>query len=554
VVRYADSSGKGDNLTFHEAWRYRDYVVASLNAGKPFDQFIREQVAGDQLPAATQAARDEQLTATGFLVLGPKALADRDVLQRKMDVVDDQVDTIGRAFLGLTLGCARCHDHKFDPVSAADYHALAGILASTRTLDGIKQNNPHVTGWMVRPLGAEGERLLSAVREHDKQLHAVCGSMDKVRTELEGMARAPDTAAGRIADARRRMEALSVEEKRLRAAAPPAPPLAMAVRDDDRPADLHIQIRGNPHVLGPRVPRGFPRVLTTGPAPRLPADRSGRREMADWLADPKNPLTARVIVNRVWQHLLGEGLVATGDNFGVEGARPSHPELLDDLAVRFMEDGWSLKALIRHIVLSRVYALAAEDNPQAADPENRFGGRARRRRLEAEAIRDAILAVSGRLDRRMGGSAVAGLGEQAVSNNNAPTELPTDDGTRRSIYLPVIRNHLPAVFEAFDFADPDVATGRRDATTVAGQALYLMNSPWVLEQAEAAATRLLALAEKDRLPMLYRRAFGRSPTLEERRRVEAFLHEAAKQGTPEAATWAAVCQAIFGSAEFRFIE
>jgi hypothetical protein len=479
-----------------------------------------------------------------------------------MDVVDDQVDTIGHAFLGLTLGCARCHDHKFDPITAADYHALAGILASTRTLDGIKQNNPHVTGWMVRPLGADGERRLSAAREHDKQLHEVCGSMEKVRAELEGMARAPDRrgqetrAERRIADARRRMETLAAEEKRLRATAPPAPPLAMAARDNDKPTDLHIQVRGNPHVLGPQVPRGFPRVLTAGPAARLPADRSGRLELAHWLSDPKNPLTARVMVNRVWQHLLGEGLVATVDNFGVQGARPSHPELLDELAVRFMDEGWSLKTLIRHIVLSRVYGLAVEENREAAavDPENRFCWQARRRRLEAEAIRDAILAFSGRLDRRLGGSAVASLGESAVSNSNAQGNLPTDDGVRRSIYLPVIRNHLPAVFDVFDFADPDVATGRRDATTVAGQALYLMNSPWVMEQAEAAAVRLLAQAERERLPTLYRRAFGRLPTLAEQRRVDAFLQEASRHGTADVAAWAAVCQAVFGSAEFRFIE
>jgi hypothetical protein len=548
VARYADSSGKGDNLTYHDAWRYRDYVVAAFNADKPFDQFVREQIAGDLLPAATQAQRDEQLTATGFLVVGPKILANRDVEQRKMDVVDDQVDTIGRAFLGLTLGCARCHDHKVDPIPTTDYYALAGILASTRTLEGIKVNNPAVSGWSLRPLGADGEKLLAARRACEEKLQKVRIALARAQSNPDGEER------------RRQVENMTQPEKKLLAALPPSPPLVMAVRDEDNPEDIRVNRRGNPHKLGERVPRGFLRALSTKSTPRIPANGSGRLQLADWLANPRNPLTARVTVNRVWLHLFGEGLVRSVDNFGTQGERPTHPELLDDLAARFVEQGWSVKWLIRTLVLSRAYQMAVADDRLGTqvDPDNRLLWRANRRRLEVEVIRDAMLIVAGRLDRSLGGSSVADLGEQAVRNDNSPTALAPEQQTRRSIYLPVIRNNLPPIFEVFDFADPDVSTGRRDATTVPTQALYLMNSPFVFEQAQAAAARLLALPEASRLPILYRRALGRDPIASEEDCAHSFLSDYRRQrgGSAEAEkdAWTALCQALFASAEFRFIE
>jgi hypothetical protein len=552
VARYADSTGKGDNLTYHDAWRYRDYVLAACNADKPFDTFVREQVAGDLLAAPTQALRDERLTATGFLVVGPKALADRDVLRRKMDVVDDQVDTVGRAFLGLTLGCARCHDHKFDPVPTADYYALAGILASTRTLDGIKLNNPAVSGWGLRPLGADGERLLAARAGYEKELQQVCVALKEVG------------ANDHTAEGARKVRELTAAEQRLRAAAPPAPPLALAVRDEDAPGDLRVHVRGDPHALGAPVPRGFLSALSARPAPPIPPGRSGRLELADWLARPDNPLTARVFVNRAWMHLFGEGLVRTVDNFGAQGEPPTHPELLDELGVEFMEQGWSVKRLVRTVVLSRAYRMssAGEDRAAGVDPENRLLWRANRRRLEAEALRDAVLAVAGRLDRTMGGSSVTGLGDQAVSNQNVAADLPTERLARRGVYLPVIRNALPTLFEVFDFADPDVSTGKRDATTVATQALYLMNSPFAREQAGAAADRLLALPEVDRLTALYRHAYGRAPTAAEAGRARAFLSELRRElgdgalpsPRAEREAWQALCQAVFASTEFRFVE
>ncbi len=477
VARYADSNGKDENLTFHEAFRYRDYVIDAFNADKPYDKFVREQIAGDLLPAETQAKRDEQLTATGFLVIGPKVLADRDTLKRKMDVVDEQVDTIGKAFMGLTLGCARCHDHKFDPVPTADYYGIAGILASTRTLDGFKLGNPIVSGWAVRPLGADGEAKLVAMKEHQKKGTALAEQIRKLKAELKGhedkatmrvpgkllgitvddkeatlvgtwkastfsrpyvgdgylhddkggkgeksatftpkllkagdyevlisytaaMGRSTKTpvtiksadgdktvlvnqeiapkidglfhslgkfrfAAGgdgsvsisnkdtegyvivdavrfvpagvlekdpdmlamgvpaevkqKIADAQAKLKDLEAEDKTLKSQAPSAPSMVLAPRDDDKPGDLRINIRGNPHTLGAAAPRGFLTVIPATARPSIASKESGRRELAEWLTRLDHPLTSRVMVNRVWHHLLGEGLVRSVDNFGTQG-------------------------------------------------------------------------------------------------------------------------------------------------------------------------------------------------------------------------------------------
>jgi hypothetical protein len=724
VARYADSNGKDENLTYHEAFRYRDYVIDSFNQDKPFNRFVMEQIAGDLMnePGVSQQEVDERLTATGFLMVGPKVLADRDFVKRRMDVVDEQVDTIGKAILGLSLGCARCHDHKFDPIPTADYYALAGILHSTRTLDGTKLGNAVVSGWMLRPLGPGGEQQFVLQKEHQQKVQAVADQIKKLRAELKGqedlaamrvpaklvgitvddaeakrvgawksstysrpyvgagylhddktgsgdksatfipkiprageyevflsytaskgrstntpvtirhaggeqtvivnqeepprldglfrslgkfrfeagsaasvtitnrgtngyvivdavrfipagaLTNEPEMAMGvpaevkqQIADTQAKLKQLEAEEQKLKASAPPPPRLVMAVKDEARPGNLRINIRGNPHQLGDEVPRGFLRVIET-PSSRLsiPPAQSGRLQLAQWLVEPANPLTARVFVNRVWKHLLGEGIVRTPDDFGFQGERPTHPELLDELAVRFMEDGWSIKRLIRGIVLSRVYGLSSRGEPALvqADPENRLFGRAFRRRLEAEAIRDSMLLVAGRLDRTMGGCPVQTLGERAI-DNNSQGGLQTDTNTRRSVYLPIIRNELPPILEVFDFADPEVTTGKRDATTVTTQALYLMNSPFVQENARAAARRLLASAADDpaRLADLYRRAFGRPPSASEAQQAMRFLAEFKKALLPQPSkvntdeeAWTALAQAILGCTEFRFVE
>ena len=552
LARYADSNGKDENFTYHEAWRYRDLVIQAFNACKPLDQFLREQIAGDLLPAADQRQREEQLTATGFLVVGPKMLFDRDKFKQKMDVVDEQIDTLGRALLGMTLGCARCHDHKFDAIPTTDYYALAGILASTRTLDGTKLGNPLISGWMLRGLGPDGERARAAQVAHQQKLEAATDAVRKSESDLrvQEAAKAPHD---RLDSLRQRIAELKAEETKLKATAPPAPALVMAVREEDAPADMRVNIRGNPGVLGDSVPRGFLRAASKSSS-TIPAGRSGRLELADWLTNRDNPLTARVFVNRVWMHLFGEGLVRTVDDFGQQGERPTHPELLDTLAVRFMEEGWSVKKLVRLLVLSRTYRIAVVDDATAAriDPDNRLLWRAHRRRLQAEVIRDTMLSVSGQLERGMGGSSVAGLGEHAT-NNNAKDSLGTDRDRRRSVYLPVIRNGLPGIFDVFDFADPDATTGKRNSTTVPTQALYLMNSSFVMEQARLTAGLLLAAAKTDeeRVVLLYRRAIGRTPTAEERDTAMRYLRESSES---EMDAWSAVCQAMFGCTEFQFVE
>lgn len=715
VARFADSNGKDENYVFHEAFRYRDYVVSSFNRDKPFDRFVREQLAGDLLPAMTQAERDEQLTGTGFLVVGPKVLADRDKERRLMDVVDEQIDTVGKAFLGLTVGCARCHNHKFDPIPTQDYYALAGIFKSTRTIHG-SRDNPVIADWMVRPLGADGEKLMAAYQGHLKKatdlgnrlkkakadlkmhedraamrvpatlvgftvddkdakftgewkkstftkpyvgegylhddkagkgqktatytpklprageyevylsyttgptratnvpvtIHHASGeaklsvnqqekpkldglfrSLGKFRFEAgtssrvqignqgtEGhvivdavrfvpvgaLANVPEMAMGvptelkqQLTTAQEEVKKLEVEEAALKKATPPTPPLVLAVRDEDKVEDCRVNVRGNPHALGASVPRGWLQVAATNPRRELAPGQSGRRELAEWIASPENPLTARVFVNRVWQHLFGEGLVRSVDNFGVQGERPTHPELLDELAARFMAEGWSVKALIREIVLSRTYQLGAirDHTLVQADPENRWLGRANRRRVEAEVLRDSILFSAGSLDRALGGPSTTGLGERAVTNDSKGGAQ-VDGITRRSLYLPVIRNEVPQVLEVFDFADPDVSTGRRDATTVATQALFLLNSPFVLEQSRQFARLLLAAPAEDRLSLLYRRALSRTPNADESKKATEFVAQyrltVKNKAEAELEAWAALCQAVFASTEFHFVE
>jgi hypothetical protein len=344
------------------------------------------------------------------------------------------------------------------------------------------------------------------------------------------------------------LPALERALKRLKEAGPRRP-MAMTVLESGKPADTSVHMRGSVHTLGERVPRGFLQVATLGQAPAIPEDRSGRRELAEWLGSDRNPLTARVFVNRSWHWLFGAGLVRTTDNFGTTGEPPSHPELLDDLAVRFAgEDSWSVKRLVRRIVLSRTYRLgsAADADPKAAavDAENRLLWRQNRRRLDAECIRDTILSASGSLRRDMGGP-----GFRA----DLPADYDYEDGqTRRSVYLPVFRNALPELFEVFDFADPSMVVGRRNQSTVAPQALFLMNHPFVLDQARRAARRLLAVPDHDDpacAVRAYRWTLGRAPTVAERELAVQFV--AGASGLPSEEAWAMVIQALFSSADFR---
>ncbi|MFO0799122.1 MAG: PSD1 and planctomycete cytochrome C domain-containing protein [Gemmataceae bacterium] len=548
VARYADSNGLDENTAFGNAWRYRDYVVRAFNSDKPYDRFVLEQLAGDLLPDDA-ATREDRLTATGFLVLGPKLLAEPDKAKMVMDIVDEQIDVAGKAFLGLTVSCARCHDHKFDPIPTRDYYALAGIFKSTKTMATLAT----VAKAHERPLGPTDSPETLLYRDRLKLV------TKELRALEQEFGKTPATDKDRRHAIHLKAEERRAEIKQLEKAVPP-PAAVLAVQDEANPADVRVHIRGNTQTLGDLAQRGFLRVVSDQ-APAIPAKASGRLELARWVASADNPLTARVLVNRVWHHHFGEGLVRTPDDFGTRGERPSHPELLDWLAVRLVKSGWSLKSLHRLILLSDTYQMASRPAPAAAatvDPDNRLLSHFPRRRLEAEAVRDAMLAVAGTLDHTAGGTLLENGNFEYVNNDRARGAARYDNA-RRSLYLPVIRNNVFDFFQTFDFVEPHVSNGKRAVTVVAPQALCLMNNPFVAKQAAAFAGSVLQLPADDagRVAAAYERAYGRPPTTEETARALAFVgrYVAALDG-PERRprAWAAWCHAVFASSEFVYVE
>ena len=677
VARFAESvTLRG--FVFKEAWRYRDYVIDSFNNDVPFNTFVREQIAGDLLPAKTTDERIRQLTATTFLALGNTNLEEQDKKQLRMDVVDEQLDAITKGFLAQTVTCARCHDHKFDPIPTKDYYALAGILRNAKAMEhanvskwlelplpsgdeatfkkhdaavaalqarikAAKAKNPQAaaTGvlavkdvpgividdaqakkvgeWMasqhnttyigtgyvhdkdagkgdktitfepenlppgkyevrlayahgtnrsdavpVHVFSADGEKTVTVDMKKVPPIDGRYVSLGEHRFEKNGFAYVlisnegtkghltPDAVVflkpDDIAKSPEKpkpggddVKSLEAELKRLQDTGPKRA-MVMGVTEEKVIEDTKVHVRGNVHNLGEPAPRGFLTVATSGPQPAFSKTQSGRVELADWIASPANPLTARVMANRAWHWLFGAGIVRTTDNFGTTGELPSHPELLDHLATTFVADGWSVKKLVRRIVLSQTYQQGNGD--ATGDPENRLFGRSNRRRLEAEAIRDTMLAASGKLDLTPHGPTF-------------PASLAADygykaDSFRRSVYLPMFRNAMPEAIEVFDAADPSMVTGRRNVSTVAPQALYLMNHPFVLAQARHAAARLVAEKHPDtaaRVVRAYRLVLGRSPTEGEKAVALKFL--APSNGATEA--WAALVHALFASADFRYV-
>ncbi|MGB0761632.1 MAG: DUF1549 domain-containing protein [Rubripirellula sp.] len=712
VVRFAESSGGGRTLLFPDAWRYRDYVIDAFNRDVPFDQFLKEQLAGDLLESVDRFDRERKLVATGFLMLGPTnyEMQDKDILE--MDVVDEQLDTMGKAMLGMTIGCARCHDHKFDPIPTRDYYALAGIFKSTHSM-----NHSNVSTWntVELPLSAGEEAALLVSTEDlqakEKELSVATRALNELtgnstqqtksvaagkldgfvvdsvdaevvgdwksstsvahyvgadyihdeqsdkgaksvlyRAELPEPARyevfatysaganratkvpyrikhangetvveinqrkqppvdalmqslgvfefaekqdasvlldtqgtddgvviadaiiwvpvlneakekvaqrqpADDAATGaeeearkkNIAAAKKKVDRLNKQVKALKKAMPKRP-LAMAPRDGESPADIHIAIRGMTHSKGDLVPRGVLQVASWEGLPTVSKNESGRSELAAWVAHEKNPLTARVIANRVWYWTMGRGIVASVDNFGSTGDTPTHPELLDYLAFSLVKNGWSIKKLVREIVSSRAYQLSAHvaADQQLLDVENRFYGRRTVKRLRAEDIRDSILMASGNLDLTMGGS--------GIKNGTSSEYGYQFDGLRRSVYVPVFRNRLPEIFEVFDFADPNIQGGSRTASNVASQALLMMNQPFVMDQAADAAARLVAEHSAEPQQMLrraYREVLGREPHEQEQQVMMDLLANNGRSGTP--AQWAMVYRLLFQCIDFRYL-
>jgi len=708
VVRYAESvTLRG--LVYKEAWRYRDYVIDSFNKDVPFNQLVQEHVAGDLMTGSIEQ-RQRQIHGTAFLAMGNTTLEEQDKKQLAMDVVDEQLDTLGKTFMGQTFGCARCHDHKFDPIPTKDYYAMAGILRSTRSLE-----TANVSRWVEvsMPLPPEEEAKAvaheKAVASLEKELKELKAKQSKLATATikkgsEKMPKilAPENLPGVVVDdeqakrvgewthsvysksfigtgflhdaesdkgkktltfapdirktgnyevrlayvhaanrstsvpvtiftadgevvlqvnqkeappimgrfvslGRHRFEkggagfvlvsnegtegivgadavqfipveelqptatlavadkteapnakkdeqaaAMAAQVKRMEAemkqltASGVVRPKVMGVEEEKEPGDTFVHIRGSVHTLGEKVPRGFMQVATYGQPPVIPEKQSGRLEFGEWLASRNNPLTARVYVNRAWHWLFGEGIVRSVDNFGTTGEVPSHPELLDYLAVKFMDEGWSTKKLVRELMLSRAYQMSsvASEAAKQADPANTLLSHANRRRLEAEQIRDTILTLSGQLQLTMGGNTMKDI--------NADYNYKHDE-TRRSVYMPVLRNSLPDIFEAFDFADPSMVVGKRNTSTVPPQALYLMNHPFVVEQAQLAAKKLLTEAGDDtaKIERAYRSAMGRSPTSGEREVALRFVTQATNANREE--LWGQFYQALFASLDFRYL-
>ncbi len=572
VVRYAESTGMERNYTYPEAWRYRDYVIEAFNSDKPFDRFIAEQVAGDLLTAGDQHERNVNHVATGLLALGPKSLNERDKEKFAMDIVDEQIDVVSRAFLGLTASCARCHDHKFDPIPQTEYYQLAGIFRSTDTFYGTSGGNGNrQSGRLlalrdneVVPVNVSGgnKKSKNTIRKLTGQLKSQQKKLDRYdqQTSTEKQIQQAKSAIARI-------------QKQLKAAQQQAAPstgiddtLVMGVRDGARPVDTEVRIRGEANERAQSVPRGFLTIATLADAPKIAGDRSGREELAHWLTQPRNPLTARVAANRIWQHLFGNGIVRTVNNFGANGDRPSHPKLLDYLANRLTADDWSVKSLIRLVVASRTYRQASLPHDVAldVDPENRLLWRMSPRRLEAEALRDAVLAVSGTLDLSPAVKSIV----TKVGNGDIGRTLKTGsfavDHTKRSVYLPIVRGVVPEMLRIFDFPEPSIIAGSRDVTTIPTQALYMMNSPFVVEQSREMADRLLTERDDDtdRIDLGYQLALGRSATSQEIERSLTFIDTACEavadtkqtQQDSRLKAWAGFCQVMLASAEFRYVE
>ncbi|MBI4606365.1 MAG: DUF1553 domain-containing protein, partial [Planctomycetes bacterium] len=534
VVRYADTAGDNADYPVPEARLYRDYVIDSFNADKPWADMVREQIAGDLL--ARRGPRElhaERIAATGFLALARRYGTGPYELWHL--TLEDAIDTVGRAFLGLSLRCARCHDHKHDPVTQEDYYALYGIFASTRFpwAGSEEVESKKLSRMRFVPLAPEGEAA-PRLAAHEGRLAALREEAARLEKET------PKPEA--------RLNALRAELRNLeKPGLPPDLPGAYAVTEGD-PADAAVQARGEPGQPERTVPRGVPAFLCRGEPIEVPPGSSGRLELAEWLVRPEHPVTARLIVNRLWAHHFGRGIVATPSDFGLRGERPTHPELLDWLARRLLERGGSLKALHRAIVTSRTYRLSSSTDERCAaeDPTNRLLWRFERRRLDAEALRDAIRWASGELDlSRPGPHPFPGPDAWRWTQHNPfKAAYPS---RHRSVYLMTQRIQRHPFLGLFDGPDANTSTDVRASSNVPLQALFLKNNPFIQEQAGKLARRLLAEAGSaaDRVRLGQELAWSRPPCRDELERALGYLdrcrEEAGRGGaTPgdaELAAW-----------------
>jgi cytochrome c553 len=688
VARYADSTGNDEDHRYPYAWRYRDYVIDAFNSDLPYDQFVREQIAGDLLPPENpaDALNRRGIVATGFLALGPKALAQQDKKKMLYDIYDEQVDVLSKAFLGVTVACARCHDHKFDPIRTKDYYSMVSIFASTQNFEDpsthvskmfytplvpvqlyedfkshrVKviykhldvdealagylethalDSNTRLADYMVaagelagnggdlaalasernldaavlkkwvdylKPAAGEREHLAEWRGAQPGQLRQVAaGYQERAQKQLDDWIASQEerrknvrkSAKDRVMPVKPRtfsretdafvfevfydeggpfavgeneeeaalppeglakIRALRAELKALEDSAPPEPEMACAVREGER-VEQAVFIRGDYNSPGEPAPKAFPAIVAGEDQPRIEKG-SGRLELANWIASPDNPLTARVMVNRIWQGHFGEGIVRTPSNFGKMGERPTHPELLDYLAARFVESGWSVKAMHRLILRSAAYQMSSESTDRKAeqDPENLLLSRFSRRRLAVEEIRDGLLAIGGSIDLEMGGTMQSGFGTDGENSNDRLSIDPTSV-TRRMVYLPLRRSNLPTLLNLFDFGDATIPTDKRPLTNVAPQALFMMNSDFVAGSARSVAQSLLdeaELSDSARIERAYLRTLNRRPDAEEVDTGLSYLAGIRNRfdSITNIDAWQSLCRILIASNEFVYVD
>jgi hypothetical protein len=680
VMRYADSTGSDEDHRYPHAWRYRDYVVASFNHDMPYNQFVREQLAGDILAADPNSAVGYRgIVATGFLALGKKALAQKDLPLKRYDVVDDQIEVTSKAFLGLTVNCARCHDHKFDPIATKDYYQMAAIFASTLSyekgetgdpiqtpltpaaeyesfykqwddynkvqskirkilnFDEVAQKQREADQKEIANYMLAASQVIAKHEQPDAKLDAklVAKWVDylggKNHPELARWQKATDAnrtevaaqyqeefrtsayqydqdlswwkdtqesypKAGKVPGARpfllpdsknaffvavwqdggplhrTRDEQLATldpakaaEVRGLLTSAEsmektlPRKEVAMACAVKEGPTmNQHVFLRGDYHSLGDPVERSAPAILRLSTPIEPVKTNSGRLELADWIVNPANPLPARVMANRIWQGHFGEGIVRTPDNFGRLGDRPSNPELLDYLAKTFIDQGWSIKKMHRLIMLSKTYQMSAafDEEKKAKDPENRLLSHFPAQRLSIEEIRDAYLALGGDLDLTMGGTLDPGVGTDGETSSSRISMDP-EKTNRRSIYLPLRRSNLPTLYSLFDFGDATTPDGHRNSTTVATQALFAMNSPMVIREADhlTAAVLKQEKLDKRRIEEIYLRVLDRKPDPDEIDRGLTYMASMRKKWNDisEEKAWTSLTHVLMASNEFIFL-
>ena len=566
VVRYADTAGDSADYPVPQAYLYRNYVIYSFNRDKPYNEFIREQISGDLLPAKSDAEKWEHTVATGYLAIAKRFSVKPE--NYKYLTIDDTIDNLGKTFLGLSVACARCHDHKYDPIPSKDYYALYGILDSTRYPFAGSENINEQRDFVYRLPQEKVEASLKAYNDLLKPLDARLDQLEKEKTGLDKAGAGTDAALHPVV-AHRTVEEIDKEIREIKKqrqkirAEMPILEAAYAVAEG-APHDAPVLLRGDPAKQGEVVPRHFLQILGGQSLPRDDKS-SGRLELAQWIADPKNPLSARVMVNRIWQNHFGRGIVATASDFGRRGKAPTHPELLDYLATRFVESGWSIKAMHRLIMLSRVYQLESDGPPENAriDPGNDLYWRFNRQRLDAESIRDAMLKVSGDLDPTVG--TAHPFPPPAVWNWTQHNPFAAVyDTNRRSVYLMVQRSQRHPYLSVFDGADPNVSTAERTSSVTPLQALFVMNSEFIQERSERYAARLMDAEPDDarRLDLVFESAFARPPAPEEQQRALAYLSQSRKMleaadVSPDRVTqesWASFLRAVLASNEFIYID